>query len=204
MRMKTLDTKGFAPMVLLIAAVAVLVIGGSAYVYHQDHKTTTTVANTRASKNSVSTSTSAATQPITAAELINVAKKVYWQTSDPSSKLSIVGFCDLQNNSCPFTTDLTNSIMNAKVGPGDGPTLIGGAQEGPFGTLAYSAAPTHQGGTVTVTLDAPSGDAPVTWKLAMIQDTGKLLVSDITYSRSNVSGAGGCGPVEIYDYSSCA
>jgi uncharacterized protein (UPF0333 family) len=71
MRKQSLNTKGFAPLALLIAVAVVLVVGGSGvYVYNKNHKaktpvatksTSSTKASTQTSKGSTSSGTAAAT-----------------------------------------------------------------------------------------------------------------------------------------------
>jgi hypothetical protein len=64
MRTTSLNNKGFAPLLLLVAVVAVLVVGGGVYVYRQNHKakasvsTTGTVSKTAPRAGTKSTATS--------------------------------------------------------------------------------------------------------------------------------------------------
>lgn len=194
---------GIIEIIIVVAVVAALGFGGWA-VYRHARKTTTT--NTHATTSSTTTTTT--TPTVTSDELIAVAKQVYYQVAAAGSNPAGVGTCGAQNvNSCPFTADLITKIDNPPgVGPGDGPTLIAGIQNGPFGTIAYSdATPTAQGGTVTATVtpDASLGGGIITWKMTTVESGGKLLVSDIQYSQTAHSGRPACGPIEIYDYISC-
>ena len=59
MRRKPLNTKGFAPLALVITVAAVLVIGGAgAYVYHRNHKSKTSAVSDNAASTKTSTQTS--------------------------------------------------------------------------------------------------------------------------------------------------
>jgi hypothetical protein len=200
---------GIIEVALVTAVVAVVGFGGWA-VYRHDHKTTNTnTQSTSSNTTKTSTQTTSTTPVVTADELTAVAKQVYYQTPADGSTPQSVGSCSAKGpnfTSCPFTADLITKVSNPPgVGPGNGPTLIAGSQNGPFGTVAYSATPNNQGGKVTIDLtpDASVGGGTKTWKLTMVQSDGKLLVNAIQYSRAAYSGTPACGPIEVYDYTSC-
>jgi Tfp pilus assembly protein PilV len=204
-RQKNQSGFGIIGIILVVVVVAVLVLGGWVIAHHAK-KTSAGDATQTSGSTSTTTKTQSHSNAVTSDELFAVAKQVYFQTAADGSNPPGVGTCEKQNvNSCPFTADLVSKISNAQVRPSDGPTLIAGAQNGPFGTVAYSATPTSKGGTVTVTAtpDASVGGGLVTWELTIVQDSGKLLVSDIQYSKAAFSNTKACGPIEIYEYPTC-
>ena len=206
MQKQQFNSKGFGLAALLVTVAAVVIVGGAgALVYHRNH---TTKHAATATKNA-STQPSASAQSVTADDLVSVAKQVYAQSEDTADNLPTVASCGGADiASCPFTESFSSKVTGAQVpsgAQGPGAILIAGIQNGPFGTLTYSAAPTTQGGMVTVNLapNTSAGGAALTWKLGIVKSGGKLLVDDIQYSQTANGSRTACGPVEIYEYASC-
>jgi hypothetical protein len=209
MRRKTLNNRGFAPLVLLVAIAAVLIVGGGGvYVYHQNHKPKAPASSTTGKTSSQTHNNTSTTSTVSANDLLSVAKQVYYQVAAYGSNPESAGSCGAQTyGNCPFTTDLATKISNPPgVDPANVLTLSAGAQNGLFGTLTYSdVTSTTDGGTVTINLaaDSSAGGPNLTWKLTMVKNDGKLLVNNIQYTRSAADGSSACGPIEVYDYTSC-
>lgn len=207
---QSFNSKGFGLAALLVTVMAVVIVGGAgALVYHRNHKPKVTSTASSVKPTSQGQPSTSAQSPVTSAELISVAKQVYSQDYDSADKLPVVGGCGGASiQTCPFTTELASKINGATVpagAQGPGAILIAGIQNGPFGTLAYSAVPTAQGGNVTVNLtpDPTAGGAALTWQLAIVKSGGKLLVDEIQYSQTANGSRTACGPIEISNYTSC-
>jgi len=218
--------QGFSAVEALLILVVIGILGFTGwYVYHarqpsdKDYSSATTTGQNNVPPASPTVS-SAATK------LIAVAKQVIFQQPNLPKDYASASSCGSTNVSdCPFTeqfgSQLTNHVQEINqaiavnndptnpVGPGN--VIMGFPQNGPFGTVSYSAVPDASGGTVTVTLAPPAADDPAMhWVLTIQSVGGKLLVSDITLQQYAAASVGGgtpgtpaCGPVQIDADNSC-
>lgn len=204
---------GFSVTEGLLVVLVLAIIGFGGYYVHHSQKNTNTMSVSGSVSNSSKDKTTT-TQPkttYTTAQLTAIAKQVYFEESGTNGAQTYTSISTCEDSTggyskCPFTADLTSRINAFGSHQDFGSPLTGGAQNGPFGTLSYSATPSPTGGTgeVVLTPDDSAGENPITWNLTITETNGQLLVNDITISESAAQGGiPACGPVEIYNDLSC-
>jgi cytoskeletal protein RodZ len=150
MRKQPLNTKGFAPLVLLIAVAAVLVVGGGGvYVYHQNHKakptavsnnTSSTKTSTQTSKSSTTSGTSAATTQGTYLDLTQEGVKFLL-----SSSVSDATYAPYVS---PISGGTAYGLSTQKL-ENSGAAGDCTAEYGPLGTISVGTTAPDQVGTQT-------------------------------------------------------